>query len=111
MAHARGRHIGHAHWPAPDLCEDYFSFVKTLSPLGNASSSTDSCLWSERIQAPVWTTSRSAVSGHGANVGSAASHGRSVKMWLRTSETGAKPAAARWELIAVAQRSLKRLAS
>ena len=45
--------------------------------------------------APVWTTSSSAGSCHGASVGSAASHGCSVKAWVRTSCTGGRPIDAR----------------
>src|SRR5664279_56262 len=77
----------------------------------NASSSGDSGRWSGRIHAPVWNTSRSEDPGQGANVGSAASHGLSVKMWLRTSATGSKPADARCELRATPQESFQRCAS
>ena len=68
----------------------------------NASSSAGSGRSSGRIHAPVCTTSRSGEPGHGHRIGSAASHGRSVKTWSRTLSTGGRPIAARWALSGVA---------
>jgi hypothetical protein len=66
---------------------------------------------SGRIQAPVWNTAPSAGSGQGASVGSAASQGRSVNMWPRTSSTGARPREARCELSAAPNVLFTRSAS
>ncbi|MEV1198853.1 hypothetical protein [Microbispora rosea] len=77
----------------------------------NLSSSGGSGRRSGRIQAPVCTTPMSAGSGQGPSVGSAASQGRSVNRCPRMSATGARPAAARWALIAAPTVPFQRRAS
>ena len=75
----------------------------------NAASSAGSGRSSGRIHAPVCTTSRSGDPGHGPRIGSAASHGRSVKTWSRTLSTGGRPIAARWVLSGVAEQRVHAL--
>ena len=75
----------------------------------NATSSAGSGRSSGRIHAPVCTTSRSGVSCHGPRVGSAASHGWSVKTWSRTLSTGGRPIDARWVLSASPNSALHAL--
>ena len=77
----------------------------------NASSSAGSGRSSGRIHAPVCTTSRSGDPGHGPRIGSAASHGRSVKTWSRTLSTGGRPIAARWALSGSRNSAFTRSAS
>ena len=74
----------------------------------NVSISAERGRSSGSTHAPVCRTALSAGSGHGANVGSAASHGWSVNMWLRTSSTGARPRDAWQALSAAANVALNR---
>ncbi len=77
----------------------------------NADSSPDSGRSSRSVHAPVWTTSMPAVSGQGPRTGSAASHGRAVKMWSRTLSTGGRPIDARPVLSASPNSSVTARAS
>jgi hypothetical protein len=86
----RGRSTRVAHWHrgrSPDLQTVDAGPAESRRPSGNV---------------------RSAGSGQGANVGSAASQGVAVNMWCRTSSTGARPRDARHELRASPQMSSRR---
>lgn len=76
-----------------------------------ASSSCGSGRSSGRNHAPICTMSRCATSCQGPRTGSAASHGRSVKVWSRTLRTGGRPIAARWVFSASPYKAFTRWSS